>query len=48
MEPVNYDLTPEQIREIDQELQEKTGIEIDHEPFLTEQFQGLMMEETEA
>ncbi len=48
MDRFDYDLTPRQIEELDYELQEKMGIEINHEPFLTERFQGLMMEETEA
>lgn len=44
-----YDLTPDQIEEIDKELKETLGVEVDHEPFLSEQFRELLMEtETQA
>lgn len=45
----SYDLTPEEIEKIDRELQESIGVEIEHEPFLSDNFSELMMEtETEA
>lgn len=47
MELPEYDLTEDELEQIDSELSEKIGIEIEHEPYLAGRFEGLMME-TEA
>ena len=44
----DYDLEPRQVEKLDKELKERIGIEIEHEPFLTDKFSHLFMKDVNA
>lgn len=48
MKITDYDLTAEQVEKIDRELQETVGIELEHEPYLSDRFKDLFIEDPET